>query len=86
MASGEIAAGLRLMSEHSRDDFPPHWDPPPFERFGPDKPPLTDVLAAMVAEPPADWVRAIYTWKASIPARKDFRMRGQLQDPDPPRP
>jgi hypothetical protein len=63
MAVGDIGPALRLMSEHERSDFPPHWDPPPRERYGEDQSRLLDVLDGIAAEPPSPWVRDIYMRK-----------------------
>lgn len=55
-----IGAGLQTMSAHERDDFPPHWDPPPWHGYGQDKPPLLKVLQAIDEKKTAEWVEEIY--------------------------
>jgi len=47
---GQIAEAIAFLSRHSRQDFPPLWDPPPQLGYGEDKPSLIDVLS-IVASP-----------------------------------
>jgi hypothetical protein len=65
LRGGEIELGLELMSSHSAEDFPPHWDPPPRIGYGDKVPNVADVLARFTAESPATWVRNIYFDKLS---------------------
>lgn len=63
---GRIAEALAKMSSHAPTDFPPHWIPPPKWGAGdvrsyPD--PLFAFLEAMIQDPPATWVQAIYLEK-----------------------
>lgn len=60
------AAAIRLMAAHARHDFPPHWDPPPRPAFGEATPRLTDVVEAIAAVDPPQWVREIYFAKMAI--------------------
>jgi len=47
---GQIAEAIAFLSRHSRQGFPPLWDPPPQLGYGEDKPSLIDVLS-IVASP-----------------------------------
>lgn len=59
LREGRISEGIELMSAHRREDFPPHWDPPPRVGYASEVPPLLDVMEAL-ADGPDDWVRAVY--------------------------
>ena len=63
LKAGRIRAGLERMSAHERDDFPPHWDPPPRVAYRESRPDITEVqeqLSALAVKP---WVRAIFVEK-----------------------
>ena len=50
---------LTVMSSHSLEEFPPHWQPPPrWPRDGQDK--LVDIWEEIAERPPAEWVRRMY--------------------------
>jgi hypothetical protein len=70
LMGGRAIEALRLMSAHRRSDFPPGWVPPPEDHFR-DPPRLLDLVSAVVAEPCAEWVRAVYLG----------RFRAYLSDP-----
>ncbi len=75
-STGDTAAALRAMSAHGRDHFPPHWNPPPRLGWRDRAPDLAEVRSAMRAEPPADWVSAVYVAKMRrelLEACFDFR-------------
>lgn len=59
-----VAGAIRLMAAHARDDFPPHWDPPPRPSLGERSPRLTDVFEAIAAVDPPPWVREVFLAKA----------------------
>lgn len=64
LKTGQIDEALRLMSEHDRTEFPPHWDPPPRLGYREWHPNLYDVLESLAAS--ADmrsWVRQLYVDK-----------------------
>lgn len=69
LTSGEIAQGLRIMSQHTADDFPPHWDPPPWLAYPNPKPPLSDVIETIVEVEPAPWVRGLFLAKLEADVR-----------------
>jgi len=54
------AGAIRLMAAHARDDFPPHWDPPPRTGFGERTPRLTDIVEAIATVDPPAWVREVF--------------------------
>lgn len=64
LKAGRIEEAIRLMSEHARDDFPPHWDPPPRQTYWLD--PYMKLLEVMpLTEDPqtAAWVKETYMEK-----------------------
>jgi hypothetical protein len=63
LKAGRIAEALRIMSNHERSAFPPHWDPPPHVALQRHSPHIADVIAAVVTENPAYWVRQPYIEK-----------------------
>ena len=65
LKSGQVAEALALMSAEGQDAFPPQWDPPPQIGFRETEPSLADIRDAILADPPADWVTAIYVGKIS---------------------
>lgn len=63
LRAGRIAEGLATMSAHERDDFPPHWDPPPrigYREFTPDIVELQTQLQVIRVKP---WVRELFDQK-----------------------
>ncbi|WP_166821699.1 uroporphyrinogen decarboxylase/cobalamine-independent methonine synthase family protein [Thalassoroseus pseudoceratinae] len=58
--AGEIESAVKLMSAHKRDDFPPHWDPPPRIGYGETKPELLAVVEALIVLNPKGWVEEQY--------------------------
>jgi hypothetical protein len=63
--AGQFAEALDLMSQHSPDDFPPHWAPPPHQitlRLYNDDP-LLEAWRVLLERPTAPWVRALYVEK-----------------------
>ena len=80
LQAGRIEEALDFMSAHQRSDFPPMWDPPPRLGYGENKPHVLDVMEAIVAHPPADWVRSAYVEKF-----RDFiDNEGLVYDPGDP--
>jgi hypothetical protein len=63
LTGDRIAEGIAIMSRHRRDDFPPHWDPPPWLAMRDARPPLTQALKIVLDRNSSDWVRAIYVEK-----------------------
>lgn len=59
LLTGRVDEGLKLMSSHDRGDFPPHWDPPPWQGYGQNEPPLT-ALILKFDDTAADWVTVVY--------------------------
>jgi hypothetical protein len=59
LLNGRVAEGLKLMSSHKLGDFPPHWDPPPWQGYGQDEPPLTSLIL-MFDDTTANWVAHTY--------------------------
>jgi hypothetical protein len=60
---GDVKIGIEVMSAHERDDFPPHWDPPPRIGFGETSPTLVDVLQVIAASEAPKWVEQIFAEK-----------------------
>lgn len=69
MERGVIREALQLMSDHSVNDFPPHFNPGPrywsasLWSASSNKPDILQVVEAIVESPPAPWVREIYVAK-----------------------
>lgn len=64
LTDGNIHAALKTMSQHQREKFPAHWDPPPRPGYGLNVPELDHVLT-LLPESPANetWVREVYVEK-----------------------
>lgn len=57
LLSGRVTEAIRLMSEHVRSDYPPHWIPPPrpaFEEPGPSAPRVAELV--LTEKDVAPWV------------------------------
>jgi hypothetical protein len=63
LQSGDVQRGIAIMSAHERDDFPPHWDPPPRIGFGEGVPPLIDVLETIATADVPPWVEEVFIAK-----------------------
>ncbi len=61
LTSDRIGDGLRLMSKHQLDDYPPLWEPPPRPDFREYDPDLHDVMLAMDKTEVASWVDETYS-------------------------
>jgi hypothetical protein len=60
LRDGHIDVALAIMSEHSQEDFPPHWDLPPQLGFQDDSLSMVDFFEGMVRKKPASWVQRVY--------------------------
>ena len=60
-----IREALATMSAHNRDDFPPHWDPPPRMGYGETVPSVSTIVEHLNEVPVNAWVGAIYVEKFS---------------------
>jgi hypothetical protein len=58
--ANRISEAIELMSRHKRQDFPPHWDPPPRLAYANAAPPLKNVLTIIADEGSAEWVQKLY--------------------------
>jgi hypothetical protein len=65
LLAGRVDDGLKLMSSHERGDFPSHWDPPPWQGYGQDEPPLVALISTM-DKATADWVVETYREKVNL--------------------
>ncbi len=69
LRAGLIHEGLTEMSAHRRQEFPPHWLPPPRD-LSPwqirQNPKLLDVCECIATQPVAPWVREFYMVKLRI--------------------
>lgn len=65
---------IATMSAHQRDDFPPHWDPPPRIGGARERRQILKIIPAMAPET-APWVRDLYFDKlAAALGRNEFPM------------
>lgn len=60
LRAGRISEALAFMSAHDRDDFPPHWDPPPKTSYGETQPEPIDVLETARRMELKPWVRELF--------------------------
>jgi hypothetical protein len=60
LRNGRIEGTLEFMSAHERQDFPPHWDPPPRIGYGETEPDLVDVMETLIAIEVKPWVSNLY--------------------------
>jgi radical SAM superfamily enzyme YgiQ (UPF0313 family) len=60
---GDLAAAVQYAAAHSREDFPPVWDPPPRLGYGEERPRTIDVIAAVERHRSAPWFRGLYVEK-----------------------
>ena len=58
--SGSFAELSRFTHEHSEQELPPHWDPPPRIGYGETHPKLTLTTLAIHASSPANWFWKLY--------------------------
>lgn len=72
LKNGRIAQALATMSRHDRDDFPPHWDPPPRVGYGESIPPLLDVIESVLSSNAPLWVAELFEAKLRQSLGDDF--------------
>lgn len=81
---GRTAEALAEMSAHAKEDFPPHWQPPPnLPEWRADRATdqLLEIWDELLATEPADWVRQVYLEKLW----EFLRYRYYWAEEDPPR-
>jgi hypothetical protein len=83
LKSGRIRQGLEYMSAHERDDFPPHWDPPPRVAYREQRPDITQVQEHLDVLAVKPWVRAIYVEKFGNWLAGDNMFEGALGELPP---
>jgi hypothetical protein len=72
--AGRFSEMLAVMSAHGRDEFPPHWDPPPRIGASRERLRIMKVVSAFTPDT-APWVRALFCEKLSAAlGRNDFPM------------
>ncbi|HUE70987.1 MAG TPA: hypothetical protein VMP01_08865 [Pirellulaceae bacterium] len=71
LLGGRIREALLLLSAHERDEFPPHWDPPPRVAYREELPDITDVLGHLDVLSVRPWVRQVYLEKFGNSLRGD---------------
>jgi hypothetical protein len=82
---GDIRAAVEQMSQLTRNDFPPHWDPPPRRGFGEGQPQSDKVLLEVDRIDGPAWLRNIYMEKVetslddSISRAVDFGNDGEAR-------
>ncbi len=60
MVAGQIDAALSHLSQHTREDFPPHWRPLPHVAYQRRQPEFFDVFERAIELPEKSWVREYY--------------------------
>jgi hypothetical protein len=63
LRAGRIDEALATMSAHQRDDFPPHWDPPPRVAYREATPDIVELQARLNRANVAPWVHAVFAQK-----------------------
>ncbi len=63
LVENRLGDAVRLMSSLTPQDFPPHWDPPPWLVYRDPTPDLLDIVEATLGDDAAPWVRSIYVTK-----------------------
>jgi hypothetical protein len=66
LRAGQIPEAIAFLSQHSRDEFPPVWDPPPQLAFGEYKPGLIDVLSILASPNLPPSFRQIFAEKLMV--------------------
>jgi hypothetical protein len=65
LTGGQIDSALVTMSNHQRDNFPAHWEPPPRVGYGEERPDVLDVLGRVIETEPSPWIARLYVEKLS---------------------
>jgi hypothetical protein len=66
LTNGRIVEALDEMSAHDPSDFPPYWEPPPKPDALGEKPQILDIMAVIIEQPTALWVRKYYLEKSLL--------------------
>lgn len=63
MRAGEVKQAIHQMSKLQRDDFPPHWEPPPHFGYGESSPRLDIILDNILTTDSSTWVLEMHLEK-----------------------
>jgi hypothetical protein len=69
LRTGHVTEAFAEMSAHQRSDYPPVWDPPPRKGYGETEPPMQAIREAILAQPLAAWVEAVFmdkSWRSLV--------------------
>lgn len=72
LQNDRVNEAIKLMSSHDRDDFPPHWDPPPWPGYGQNQPRFDEVLKLLEDARPAGWVVDVYRDKVKLEIKNTY--------------
>ena len=75
-----IASAIDLMSQHHQQDFPPHWEPPPYLAYPFPTPPLLEIMRTIADRGAAPWVQSIYFGKLQAKLDGGYRSESFLRD------
>jgi hypothetical protein len=77
----DIAAGVAILAAHPKNEFPPHWDPPPRPDWREDTPKVAAVLEHALLVQAPEWVISAYStkWRAALTS-KSYVYRFQWDD------
>jgi hypothetical protein len=75
LTHGRLLEAVGTMSRYTPDDFPPHWDPPPWLAYPNPHPPLIELLEIVLDQNASPWVRAIYVDKFQSELEGDWSFR-----------
>jgi hypothetical protein len=66
LRSNQIVEAMSVMSAHSKQDFPPLWEPPPRITYGEDHPDIVDIAAMLAESETTPWVRQLFLEKFKL--------------------
>jgi hypothetical protein len=71
LRSGRIEQAIDYMSQRDRDEFPPHWSPPPQVGYAETQPSIVDVLLHLERPDVAPWVQELFREKLAVQSHAD---------------
>ena len=82
LRAGKLEEALEIMSAHDRQDFPPHWDPPPRIGYGENEPKVVEVMETLIVTRPKPWVAELYWEKLRYHLDRGYRWHHYWHDMD----
>jgi hypothetical protein len=69
-STSRLEEGLAILSRHTRDDFPPYWEPPPRIAYEEKDPDILELVLLAHEQDSADWVRQLFLEKFELRLRR----------------